>query len=123
AMFPGFDRLYLVSDPWANRPFRAQFEGDFDAPALLVRGEARADRLIATRAMGQRVPSDVVWTTWAIPLMLSQSVVDTCLAADLSGWTTLPVALTDALGDDHPYHLLVVNGRCGPIDYERSARE
>jgi len=122
-VFPGFDRLYVASDPLADRPFRAKLEGDFDDACLLVRGEQRAETLSASRAMGERVPGDVVWTTWAIPLLLAQPAVDACRAANFSGWTTLPVALKDGHGDDRSFHLLVVTGRCGPIDYARSARE
>jgi len=110
-VFPGFDRLYVASDPLADRPFRAKLEGDFDDACLLVRGEQRAEALIASHAMGERTPGDVVWTTWAIPLLLAQPVVDACRAANFSGWTTLPVALQDRHGDDRSFQLLVVTGR------------
>jgi hypothetical protein len=71
--------------------------------------------------MGKSRPEDVVWTTLAIPLLVSKRVVEILQRANFSGWRAVPV---DLLGSDvrekFEYFLVSINGRCGPIDRSRS---
>ena len=119
SLFPGFDQLFVLSDPVADRPYR----GKFDHPNGFEISRAEHDvRVVAVNwTMGASSPSDIVWTTSAHPLIVSARVRQLFDDAGLTGWTTYPVNLFDKKGDSHPgYSGLAIVGRCGRIDLERS---
>jgi hypothetical protein len=121
--WPGFAHVFDISDPLANRPFRAGLdllpgEGDI----RFSRGEAKPDRPIrAGWRMGSPKPGDVIWTTLALPVLISERVVGILRDHRFSGWDVIPVELRGKGGELlPPYHYLSIHGRCGPIDYHRS---
>jgi hypothetical protein len=119
--FPGFSRVYRVDDPCADHPFRASLHVT-DEFALL-RGEAKPDLPIAAQwAMGSSKPGDVVWTTSATPVLVSQSVVNMLHHERFTGWDALAVELREKSGSTLPYYFLSIQGRCGPIDNTRSIK-
>lgn len=118
--FPGFDRLYELSDPVATRPFRGSFlhERGFE----LARGEARVNKPVVVRwAMGAATPGDIVWTSSAHPVIISSRLVDLLTGENLVGWTTFPVRVVSKQGHDCPgYFGLAVTGRRGPVTLAKS---
>jgi hypothetical protein len=120
--FAGFSRSFLLTDPCADRAFRADL--DLTDEFALLRGESNRDAPIrGTWAMGSTKPDDVVWTTLAVPLLLSDRVIGLLRESRFTGWDTVPVELVDKNGHTLPtYHFLRVLGRCGPILNERSVK-
>jgi hypothetical protein len=117
--FPGFEQIYWLHDPLANRPFRAEIE--LERPYLATRDEVRPDAPVDAKwAMGSSVPGDVVWTTSANSVLLSDRAVDLLRAGRFTGWSTYPVHLKGRAREKlPPYHGLAVHGRCGPLDPSR----
>lgn len=73
--------------------------------------------------MGSSTPGDVIWTTLAVPILLSERVVGLMRDLELTGWDVIPVELRGKHGESLPtYYFLSVRGRCGPIDNNRSVR-
>jgi hypothetical protein len=71
--------------------------------------------------MGRKKPSDFIWTTLAIPLLVSERVVTLLRDVGFTGWRTYDVELVDH--DGTPiigYHGFAIHGRCGPLDFSKS---
>lgn len=119
--FPGFSSLYSMSDPCLPHAFRAKIE--------LARGEAwqfmkseitRTTPVRAVWAMGSSRPMDVIWTTLALPMLMSERACEALHNQRFSGWNTVPVDLRGKKGEQlGRYFLLCISGRCGPIDLSR----
>jgi hypothetical protein len=72
---------------------------------------------------GKARPTDVVWTGYACPVIVSDRVVSILTEARFTGWDTYRVVLSDKSGESlSGYRGLVVHGRCGPIDNSRSVK-
>lgn len=122
--FPGFSSLYLLGEAGRSNHFRADIglpEGqDFAA----TRGEIRpAEPVPASWMMGRSTPADVIWTGSAAPVIVSDRAVSILEAEGFDGWGTYNVALSGKSGETiQGYSGLVVHGRCGEIDHERSIK-
>lgn len=121
-----FDRLYSLHSAHAS-PFAADPEPfpSADEMAALALGErAESPHAIVWRySSGRRQPSDLVGGAGAV-LLISPRFRHALRDADATGWTSRPVELYDAEGQPiDGYERLVVTGRCGPIDPDRSRRE
>jgi hypothetical protein len=66
-------------------------------------------------------PSDFIWTTLAIPKLVSDRVVGLLRAEDVTGWSLYPVRVVGKNGlEIQGFHGLAVVGRCGPFDGSKS---
>jgi hypothetical protein len=73
--------------------------------------------------MGRKSPSDVVWTTLAVPVIVNARVLEVLRDGGFSGWSTYPVVVHDKAGEVvEGYVGLVVTGRCGAMDNARSPK-
>jgi len=122
--FPGFSRIYRLLEPGASRAFRASLDMTGEEASLLLGGDADSTAVIQGRwAMGGSNPQDIVWTTLALPMVVSERVVGILRESGFSGWDVLPVELRDKDGLLLPtYYYLRVRGRCGPIESGRSEK-
>jgi hypothetical protein len=122
--FPGFAQVYELIDPCADRPFRASVDVATEEALLLRRGEATREAAVhAGWAMGAANPGDIVWSTLAMPLLLSERAVGVLREGNFSGWDVVPVELHGKAGERLPtYYYLCVRGRCGPIEDGRSEK-
>ena len=118
--FPGFSHIYKMSESGGSRAFRATLEIDDDYP--LFTGEVKRDMPIQAHwFMGAARPVDIIWTGFAVPVLVSERVVQILREGKFTGWDVTPVELRDKAGAHLPgYYFLSVLGRCGPIDYSRS---
>lgn len=93
-----------------------------DAGFAITRGESVPDNPVPIEYfMGRGVPSDVIFTASAYPIVVHKRVVDVLLDHRYRGWGTYPVRVTGKAGEYHPDYLgLTFNGRCGPPDDSRS---
>lgn len=102
----------------ANRSFLADIEVDatVDIAAIFRCHAAPPERLSARWIRGAKVPTRIVATSHAFPLLIHESVGDAFVAAGIEGWKPVPVDLLNARGEPFDgYHLLTVRGRCGPV--------
>lgn len=121
--FPGFDRVFDLADPGSDRAFVASIDIPADAALPMLRGELRRITPIEGRwSIGRKKPSDVVWTTLALPVLLHQRVVDLLRKENITGWNSVPCMLRGPDGELWPYAFLTVTGRCGPIDDGKSVK-
>lgn len=114
--FPGFDRIFELSDPLSDRPLRGEFS---EAKALEVtRAEMLVEKPISVKwAMGGSKPSDLIWTTSAHPVLIHERVQRLLLDGAFTGWSTYPVAVTGKRAEQYEgYHGLSITGRCGSVD-------
>jgi hypothetical protein len=90
----------------------------------LIRAEVQpANPIEVGRAMGSAEPGDVIWTTHAIPIIISDSVVNLLRTHGFTGWSLYPVAVRNKQGKTVPgYSGLAVTGRCGDIDFSMSVK-
>ena len=122
--FPGFSKLFSFSDPIASRPYR----GEVDQHRLMLdlsRGEITTNEPIrVTWAMGSAIPSDIIWTTSATPIIVHARVLEVFQHHQFTGWSTYPVAVWTKAGELAPdYFGLAINGRCARVDLSRSTSE
>jgi hypothetical protein len=73
--------------------------------------------------MGDPQPCDAIWTTLAVPLLVSSRVTEVLEARGFKGWTVFPIELAGSKGQRIAgFHGLSIPGRCGAIENERSIR-
>jgi hypothetical protein len=73
--------------------------------------------------MGSGKPTDVVWTRYVGPVLLSEELVNTLHTEGITGWSTYPVEMKGKNGEPLPtYCGLVVLGRCGPATSDHGTR-
>lgn len=73
--------------------------------------------------MGASKPGDVIWTTVALPVLVSERLVGILHEGRFTGWDVTPVALQGKSGEHlSGYYFLRVRGRCGSIDYAQSKK-
>jgi hypothetical protein len=123
-VFPGFAHVYLLGEPGGSKAFRADLSVTLEQAFAATRAEFHPDAAVPAKwMMGGRLPSDVVWTGFAAPVLIGNRVRAVLEASGVRGWTSYPVLLTGKAGDTIPgYHGLAVQGRCGRIDNDRSAK-
>jgi hypothetical protein len=115
----GFSKIYVLRESGGTRAFRGKIF--VDDPFAVTRGEIPVDRAEVRWAMGSGIPSDIVRTTFAAPVIAHERVVRLLEDGGFSGWKTYPVQLFGKDGAPiSGYHGLSVHGRCGPIENDRS---
>jgi hypothetical protein len=122
--FPGYSHVYRLLEPGTSRAFRASLEMTHEEALSVLRGEAADDAPIRAQwAMGASKPADVIWTTLALPVLISERVLGILRERRFSGWDVAPVELRGRTGEILPrYYFMRVRGHCGPIEYDRSEK-
>jgi hypothetical protein len=117
--FPGFGRLYELSDPPPYPQLCGILAVDDYADLIgLVRGERRPPRPLTVHLDREAAPGDVIWLENVAGALVSERVIDLFRQRALTGWATYPVTVVAPLGATQPgYHGLAVTGRCGPLDW------
>lgn len=120
--FPGFERIYKLSDPVSARFFRARVELSSESAFAITRGEVRpAEVVVAKWSKGSSRPADVIWTTLVAPILVSDRVVSLLSDRGFRGWSSYQVRLVGKRGEEiEGYSGLAIHGRCGPIDDAKS---
>ena len=120
--FPGFDKVYSLGDPVADKPYRGEMKVRHPEQFSFTRCESRPKKAVTiTHDRGEAVPRDAFWTSAVAPLIVSQRFVDVLMENQFTGWGTYPVKVHAKGGELVPgYHGLCIGGRCGPILWEKS---
>jgi hypothetical protein len=107
--------VFVLGDPLGSRAFRGEIVSDVDTFAL-TRGEVTPSRPILVKHDRGATLYDVIWTTNAAPVIISDRAARLLEENQVSGWSTYEVDLRDRDGDViDGYSGLSVLGRCGPI--------
>lgn len=119
--FPGFDRFYLLHDPFWNKAFRGGWNSNIDAFRLLRSEITITEPITIPWQMGGDQPTNIIRTTMGYPVILSKKIVDLFLKHNISGWKTYEIELLDKKKTlIQGYFGLSVTGRCDSIDLSKS---
>lgn len=117
-----YNQIYSFSDPIGNRPYRGEIN-DFElAEAEVSRGETRIDNIVdVNHAMGESNPKDIIWTTNAFPLIVSERVIGILNQNKITGWEQYDVRIYNKQKEliKEKFVGIIIIGRCGFIDYSR----
>ena len=121
---PPSSRVYVLEEPGAGGAFRAQVDISTGDAFSLKRAERRlVHPIMASWTLGDPTPSDLIWTTSAVLVFASKRLVSRLEEAGIRGWITYQIRLRGKRGEViDGYRGLAINGRCGPIDNERSVK-
>ncbi len=115
-----FDTLYSIRPSLGDSIFTADFELDLDSLGATVRGDIPADKpLHAHWIEGNSEPGALIGSVGLSTLVVSEPLFQSL--SGLSGFSSVPVFLEGKQGQKvGNYFLIIVHGRCGPIDPTRS---
>lgn len=117
-------KIFQFRDALLNKPFRGVILNyDFAGPEV-SRGEKKViDTVSVKHAMGGKIQYDVVWTTNAFPLIVSERVINLFESNSISGWKSYEVEIYSKKNEliDQKYFGLIITGRCGYQDYSKSS--
>ena len=112
--FEGFNNLFHLSDPLANRPFRGSVE-DKGLDRLFRGGRSPGVPTDIGWLMGGQ-PLNVIWTGDPAVVLLHESLLEQLEVHRITGWRAYPVRLH---GRDEQevegYAGLSITGRCGEL--------
>ena len=116
-MVENTNRVYRLGDALSNTAFRGEVN-DVNQIWRARRGDPPSGA-IAVRHMSGKILRDLIWTGAVAPLV-SERVTSLLAGASLSGWSTFPVKLFDAGGQEiNGYVGLAITGRCNWIGFDR----
>jgi len=120
--FPGFDRIFYLGESGSRQAFRGKVDLESDETFGLTRAEmSRSRPVIVQWAMGSAKPSQVIWTTMGVVVIVAESVIQLLQSHGFTGWSHYEVSVHDKQGQRVPgYSGLAITGRCGKIDYSRT---
>lgn len=119
-----YDKIYKIGDPVSNRPFRGEID-DFDlAKPEISRGENKVNEKVPVKhSMGGKTLYDVIWTTNAFPMIVSERVIELFKTNGITGWKTYNVEIYSKKNEfiDQKYYGLIITGRCGYRDFSKNS--
>ena len=118
-IFPGYENIFSLSEPFATRPYRGSLSEERPRPdyLALTSGTFVPAQPIRIVPYGGREPQDFVWTDAAIIRLVSQRVIDLLRQNQIAGWSTYPVQLYDRSKNlIEGFAGFSVIGRSGKID-------
>jgi hypothetical protein len=112
-----FEHLFTLSDAGRRGALHARLRhGVKDAFAVQRGEEPLPTPAVCDQFLG-RTPYDLVGTGFVALYLLSERVTEALQREAFTGWKPHPAEIRTRAGELIPgYHLLIVTGRCGPID-------
>lgn len=123
--FPGFSSIYCLTSGGSEQPFHADVEIETSEQNVnITRAEMMPPNPVQARwALGSKKPSDIIWTTFAVSLLVSERVITILRNSGFTGWSTYPVELFGQDGALIPgYYGFSIYGRCGSIDESKAVQ-
>ena len=119
-----YDKIYSIGETHSNRPFRGEI-ADFElAQPEISRGEKEVSEIFSVKhSMGGKNLYDIIWTTNAFPLIVSQRVIELFKSNEITGWKTYNVKIHSKKNEfiNQKYYGLIITGRCGYQDYSKNS--
>jgi len=119
-----YDQIYKIGETHSNRPFRGKIENFNLAEPEISRGEKEVVEIIPVKhSMGGKSLYDIIWTTNAFPLIVSERVIELFKSNGITGWKTYNVKIYSKKNEliDQKYYGLIITGRCGYQDYSKNS--
>ena len=119
-----YDKIYKIGETHSNRPFRGKIENFDLAEPEISRGEKKLSELVPVKhSMGGKTLYDIIWTTNAFPLIISERVIELFKSNGIKGWKTYDVKIYSKKNEviDQKYYGLIITGRCGNQDYSKNS--
>jgi hypothetical protein len=119
--FPGFSHLFNLGGG-AGNGFRVSLNLDESEDDFAILAGVQPKKPLEGRwVMGKKNAQDVIWTTHAIFVIMSERVITRLKEEGYTGWNAIPISILDKQGTQlSSYYLLQVTGRCGGLDDSRS---
>ncbi|KRE70878.1 hypothetical protein [Paenibacillus sp. Soil750] len=118
---PDYTKFYVLRDTPATRPFRGDFVNQDDWFSILRGEQMPKEMVVVKHTEGTRIPSQIIYTSPASPLLFHEKLIDKFVKEGISGWELFEV---DVLGKSdeiyNGYFGLSIKGRCSSIDYASS---
>ncbi|CAM1340994.1 MULTISPECIES: hypothetical protein [Tenacibaculum] len=119
-----YEKIYKIGETHSNRPFRGEIENFDLAEPDISRGEKEILEIIPIKhSMGGKSLYDIIWTTNAFPLIVSERIIELFKSNGISGWKTYNVEIYSKKNEfiDQKYYGLIITGRCGYRDYSKNS--
>ncbi|TPN89201.1 hypothetical protein [Aquimarina algicola] len=119
-----YNRIFLIGESHSNRPFRGVIENYDLAEPQISRGEKRINIVVPVKhSMGGKKLYDIVWTTNAFPLIVSERVIRIFEKNSVTGWETYDVNVLTKKDEliNEKFFGLIITGRCGYRSYANSS--
>jgi|SRR5690554_5462101 len=119
-----YNKIFLIRDSLSNRAFRGVIENLNLAEPEISRGEKRIKEIVPVKhSMGGKTIYDIIWTTNAFPLIVSEKVIQLFKSNSISGWKTYDAEIHTKKNEliDQKYYGLIITGRCGFRDFSISS--
>lgn len=122
--FPGFAYFYRFSESFGSHPYRGDPVG-YTTQEIWQISMGRlqpATPVVVKHEMGAGIPRDIAVTTTHM-MFISQRLLDLFNEAGFRGYQTTPAVLyTKRREAMTGYHVFIITGKCGLLDYSRSER-
>ncbi|MFC5194086.1 hypothetical protein ACFPH8_01970 [Bizionia hallyeonensis] len=119
-----YNKIFLIRESYSNRPFRGVIENFDLAEPKISRGEKHITETVTVKhIMGGQTLYDIIWTTNAFPLIVSERVIRLFKSNGITGWKTYNVEIRSKKNEliDQNFFGLIITGRCGHRDYSKSS--
>ncbi len=119
-----YDKIYKIGETHSNRPFRGEIDNLNLAESEISRGEKKVSEIVSVKhSMGGKTLYDIIWTTNAFPLIVSERIVELFKSNGITGWETYNVEIRSKKNEfiDQKYYGLIITGRCGYQDYSKNS--
>lgn len=122
--FPGFDRLFFLEWPTSMSRFNAELASEGGLRGFeIARGAKTPPEMHARWVRGRTIPEPFVHLSLVAPVLFSEDVFHALRSCGATGWLSRSINLFGKDGVNIPgYSLLVVSGRCGNAQYNRSEK-
>ncbi|WP_128759330.1 hypothetical protein [Leeuwenhoekiella marinoflava] len=119
-----YDNIFQIREIFSNRPFRGVIEKYDLAEPEISRGERQITETVTVKhKMGGKTLYDIIWTTNAYPVIVSEKVIELFKSNRITGWETYNVEIRSKKNEliDQKFFGLIITGRCGHRDYSKSS--
>ncbi len=119
-----YDKTFIIRETFSNRPFRGVIENYDLADPEISSGEKKLSEIVSVKhSMGGKTLYDIIWTTNAFPLIVSERVINLFKSNGITGWKTYNVEIYSKKNEfiDQKYFGLIITGRCGYRDYSKNS--
>ncbi|WP_214114707.1 hypothetical protein [Aequorivita echinoideorum] len=119
-----YDKIYKIGESFSNKPFRGVIENYDLAEPEISRGEKEVSEIVPVKhSMGGKSLYDIIWTTNAYPLIVSERIIELFKSNGITGWKTYNVKIYSKKNEliDQKFFGLIITGRCGHRDFSKSS--
>lgn len=114
-----YSQFYLINDKDLRDAVIVDFVEDFDDWEVTTGERILPEHTLCYPCMG-RTYYDVIVPSRVCPFVVSGKIIDALTENNITGWKATSVRIAGK--EDLRYYVLMITGRCGPVDYTKSER-